>query len=88
MHVLETSLEHLPETALMICEAFVRNNNDSISDTSTRAAGHAYEVSKVVLRLHAQHEDPALRARCLDLIDELITLDAGNVQGELAQLGR
>ncbi len=88
LHVLENSLQHLPETALMVCEAFVRKNQDSISDLSTSAAAHAHEVSRIVLRLHAQHEEPAIRNRCLDLIDELVTQDDLNVHRELAQLER
>jgi hypothetical protein len=33
--------------------------------------------------MHAQHTDPDVRRRCLDLIDDLVVLRAHNIESDL-----
>ncbi len=44
------------------------------------------QMATLVLRLHEQTTDPAVKRRCLDVIDSMIELDFGGVAGELAKL--
>jgi hypothetical protein len=87
LHSLESSRQPLPPEVLDLCEAWVNAHRTSISDIAT-AAGDAMFVVRLTLRMHAQHTEPTLRSRCLDLIDELVVLRAHGVDGDLDTVER
>ncbi len=88
LRVLEQARHPLPAVALRVCEKFVAAQGQSLGDLSTAAAGEAMHAVRIALRLHAQHGDPELRRRCLDLIDTLVAAQAYNIEKDLAAIER
>ena len=88
LHTLESSRQPLPPTILDVCEAFVAAHQQDIGDISTAAAGDVMYVVRLTLRMHAQHADPEVRRRCLDLIDQLVVLRAHNIESDLDTIER
>ncbi|HVF05243.1 MAG TPA: hypothetical protein VNA20_10405 [Frankiaceae bacterium] len=88
LHTLESSRRPLPAAVLDVCEAFVAAHTNDIGDIRTGAAGDAMYVVRLTLRMHAQHSDPQIRRRCLDLIDQLVVLRAHNIESDLDTLER
>lgn len=88
LHTLESSRHPLPPTILDVCEAFVAAHQQDIGDISTAAAGDVMYVVRLTLRMHAQHTDPNVRQRCLDLIDQLVVLRAHNIESDLDAIER
>lgn len=88
LSVLEQCRHPLPTVALDVCEQFVAAHGKSLSDISTAAAGDAMHAVRIALRLHAQHNDPGIRRRCLDLIDTLVAAQAYNIEKDLAAIER
>jgi hypothetical protein len=88
LHTLESSRQPLPPAVLNLCEAWVDANRTSIADIATAAAGDAMYVVHLTLRMHAQHTEPALRSRCLDLVDQLVVLRAHGIEGDLDTIER
>ncbi|MDP8978270.1 MAG: hypothetical protein M3N17_06795 [Actinomycetota bacterium] len=88
LHTLESSRQPLPPTILDVCEAFVAAHQQDIGDISTAAAGDVMYVVRLTLRMHAQHTDPDVRRRCLDLIDQLVVLRAHNIESDLDTIER
>jgi len=60
----------LPDVAIEVCERTIEVAGADIADMRTSAAAAGPQVTSIVLRLYRQAE-PALRSRCLDLIDRL-----------------
>lgn len=88
LHTLESSRQPLPSTILDVCEAFVAAHQRDIGDVSTAAAGEVMYVVRLTLRMHAQHTDPDVRRRCLDLIDQLVVLRSHNIESDLDTIER
>lgn len=88
LHSLETSRHPLPPEVLGVCEAFVAAHQRDIGDIATSAAGDAMYVVRLALRMHAQHTDPELRRRCLDLIDQLVAFRAHDIERDLDTIER
>ncbi len=88
LHSLEASRQPLPPEVLDLCEAFVAEHQRDIGDIATRAAGEATYVVRLALRMHAQHTDPDLRRRCLDLIDQLVAFGAHEIERDLDTIER
>jgi hypothetical protein len=88
LHTLERSRQPLPPGILDLCETFVRIHKDAIGDISTSAAGDAMHIVSLALRMRAQHVDPAMRRRCLDLIDQLVALRAHEIESALDKIER
>jgi hypothetical protein len=88
LHSLETSRHPLPPEVLEVCEAFVTAHQRDIGDIATAAAGDAMYVVRLALRMHAQHTDPELRRRCLDLIDQLVAFRAHDIERDLDTIER
>jgi hypothetical protein len=88
LHMLESSRQTLPAVVLDLCEAFVAAHRQAIGDISTGAAGDAMYVVRLALRLYAQHAEPDVRRRCLDLIDQLVVLRAHDVERGLDTIER
>lgn len=88
IHTLESSRQPLPPVTLDVCQAFVAAHQRDIGDISTAAAGDVMYVVRLTLRMHAQHTDPDLRRRCLDLIDQLVVLGAHSIESDLDTVER
>lgn len=88
LHSLESSRHPLPTEVLDVCEAFVAAHESSIGDIRTAAAGGVSYVVRLVLRMHSQHTDQAVRERCLDLIDKLVVFRAFNIESDLDTIER
>jgi hypothetical protein len=82
LHLLEESRQPLPPVALDICERFVHLHGAAIGDISTSAAAEAMYVVHLVLRLHAQRDDPSIRRRCLDLVGQLVAIRAHGIDND------
>ena len=82
------SRQPLPATTLDLCEAFIATHQADIGDISTHAAADAAYITRITLRIHAQHTDIDIRRRCLDLIDQLVVLQAHNIESELDTIER
>jgi hypothetical protein len=78
----------LPEWALDPCERYTSLEDSAIGDLATAAASHGYHLVKIVVRINAQHTDPDIRRRCLDLMDRLLVLGAQDVDEPLASIER
>ena len=66
----------------------VPRHRSEIGDLGSAASADAMYVLRLARRQHSQHSDPAVRPRCLDLIDELVVLQAGSIDQELDSLER
>lgn len=88
LHTLESSRQPLPPAILDVCEAFLAAHQHDVGDISTAAAGDVSYVIRLTLRMHAQHPDPGVRRRCLDLIDQLVVLRAHNIESDLDSIER
>jgi hypothetical protein len=88
LHMLDEVRQPLPPVVLDICEEFVQAHGADIGDIRTAAAGEAMSVVHLVLRVHAQHNDPHIRRRCLDLIDQLVAIRAHGIDQDLASIER
>lgn len=86
--VIEQSRHPLPPAVLDLCERFVGAHGHALGDITTAAAGDGIYVVRLAIRLHAQHDDPGMRERCLDLIDQLIAAQAHSIDTDLAALER
>jgi hypothetical protein len=88
LHMLDEIRQPLPPVVLDICEGFVQAHGATIGDITTAAAGEAMFIVHLVLRLHAQHNDPNIRRRCLDLVDQLVAIRAHGIDQDLASIER
>lgn len=88
LHSLESSRQPLPIVVLDVCEAIVLLHRSEISDIRTAAAGDVNYVVKLVLRMNAQYDTADVRRRCLDLVDELVSLRAYGIDEDLNAIER
>lgn len=88
LHALDSSRAPLPPTTLEVCEAFVAAHQHDVGDIRTAAAGDVPYVIRLTLRMHAQHTDPGVRSRCLDIIDQLVLLRSYNIESDLETIER
>jgi hypothetical protein len=88
LHMLDEVRRPLPPVVLDICEKFVQAHGADIGDITTAAAGDATYIVHLALRLHAQHNAPDIRRRCLDLIDQLVAIRAHGIDQDLASIER
>ena len=88
LHLLDASRQPLPRVTLDICERFVHLHGAVIADITTAPAAEAMYLVHLVLRLHAQHDSPSIRKRCLDLVDQLVAISAHGIDNDLASIER
>lgn len=82
-YALERSTQLLPEAAVEACQRAVEIARQDPGDRGTRRATMSRDVTSVVLRLYRQG-DAAIRARCLDVIDQLTQMSAYGLEAALA----
>ena len=85
LHWLAISRRRLPVLALDVCEAFMAAAGKDVGDIRTHASADSREIVRIVLRLHGQHSDPAVRDRCLDLVDQLLLHRAHGIEQGLEE---
>jgi hypothetical protein len=71
VRALEDSSVQLPDLVCTLAEMCVEAYRSEAGDLSKAGSAVAADLSKIVIRLYAQTEDPAIQARCLDMIDEM-----------------
>jgi hypothetical protein len=76
---LRQSASPLGDLALPFAERFLEVHTGDIANLSTRAGGDARDVAELLMRAYAQTDDPADRARTLDLLDALLLAGAWRV---------
>ncbi|WP_253194481.1 hypothetical protein [Streptomyces sp. MP131-18] len=72
-HLVSALYEHtapLPVVAIDACERIIQNSGRELGDIRTHHAADGHHLVSTVLRLYRQNP-PALRTRCLDIIDLL-----------------
>lgn len=89
VHALEDSPVELPDLVCRLAEECVRTCQHEAGNI-TRAAGMiGLNLSKIVVRLYAQKgANPAMQARCLDLIDQMELYDFVGLNDELNRVER
>ena len=88
LHWLAGTRRRLPVLALDVCEAFMAAAGKDIGDIRTRVSADSGEIVRIVLRLHGQHTEPAIRDRCLDLVDQLLLNRAHGIEEGLEEHDR
>jgi hypothetical protein len=88
VHALESSLVQLPDLVCRFAERCIEVYRAEAGDISTAASGVAMYLSKIVVRLYAQTEDPAVQSRCLNMIDEMERHHFLGLSDELQRLDR
>ena len=71
-HALEQSHESLPPEVCDLAERAVVSYGRKAGDIRLREAAAAYDLAPLVMRLHEETDDPDLRRRVLDVIDDML----------------
>ena len=85
---LERTTAKLPEVTLLACERFIDIVGLAAGDIQTSEAGDANTVIKLTLRTYQQSSDAAIRAKSLDLIDNLMQNGAYGIHDALSEFER
>ena len=88
VRALESSPVQLPDLVCRFAEQCIEAYRTEAGDISTSGSAVAMYLSKVVVRLYAQTEDPAVQSRCLDMIDEMERYHFLGLSNELQRLDR
>lgn len=88
LHLLQTSQYPLPLAALSVCERFLEANRTDVGSIASGVSADAHYVVELCIRLHAQHQEPDTRVRCLDLLDELVKEGVYGIEDDLAAIER
>jgi hypothetical protein len=76
---LEKTSSPIEELALLVAERFIKTHREEMSNIETRAAGDSRGIGELLLRAYSQSHDTLLRSRTLDLLDQLLELEAYGV---------
>lgn len=88
VRALEESPVQLPDLVCRLAEMCTAAYRDEAGDISTESSMVAMDLSKIVVRLYAQTEDPMIQSRCLDLIDEMERHNFVGLSDELRKMDR
>jgi hypothetical protein len=88
VHALESSPVQLPDLVCRFAELCIEAYRTEAGEISTSSSGVAMYLSKIVVRLYAQTEDPGVQSRCLDMIDEMERYHFLGLSDELQRLDR
>ena len=72
LHQLEKAEVPLPMEVCALAERAVEEYGNKATSIQTAEGGDAYGFSKLMVRLHEETSDPALRKRILDVIDGMV----------------
>lgn len=85
---LEKTTAQLPETTCLAVERFFDLAATEVADISTHASAESYTANKLIIRTYSQTKTPALKSRCLDLIDRVSRLHALGLSEAIADYER
>jgi hypothetical protein len=88
IRALENSHVQLPDLVCRIGELCVQAYQRDAGDITKSAAASAMGIAKIVVRLYAQTEDPAIQARCLSMVDDMERYQFLGTSDELQRLDR
>ena len=71
LNALKTTTANTPDIVLMACDRVFDLAGDETGDISTATAGTSSTVASLLARVYSRTSDPAVRARCLDIIDRM-----------------
>ena len=88
VRALERSPVQLPDLVCQLAEVCIEAYREEESEVSIGGPEVAMELSKIVVRLYTQTKDPAIKVRCLNLIDEMERHQFMGLSSELQRLDR
>src|SRR5205823_3714749 len=88
IHALKGATTELPRITIRVCEEFFSIAGEAAADIRTRTAAVGMEAGELLLRAYSQSREPALRARCLDVIDRMAELGVYGIQQALVDQDR
>jgi hypothetical protein len=88
IRALEGSQVQLPDLVCQLAELCVEAYREVAGDLRKSASASAMGIAKIVVRLYAQTEDPAIQSRCLSIIDDMERHRFLGVSDELRSLDR
>jgi len=88
MWPLEHSSADIPDEILLTCEAVINHMEALGDDPNQRLYGQADHVADFVIRAYRQTSAPAVRARCLDIVDRLLAQEVYGISKELEEFER
>ena len=88
LRVLDESRAELPNVIVRAAERIVTIIGDNGSNIQFREANTAHSIATLVVRQYAQTSDPALKRKCLDLIDQMERLNYMGMSDELEKIDR
>jgi hypothetical protein len=88
VRALEDSPVQLPDLVCALAAMCVEAYKSDAGDLSKADSLIASDLSKIVIRLYAQTEDPAIQTRCLNLIDEMERHHFMGLSDELQRVDR
>lgn len=80
--------DRIDDVVLHCARRYVDVYADEAGNIATAAAGEAQEISQLTLRAYAQASDPTTRRQILDLVDELLLINAIGVGDAVDQAER
>ena len=72
LHQLEKAEVPLPMEVCALAERALDEYGNKATSFQTAEGGDAYGFSKLMVRLHEETSDPALRKRILDVVDGMV----------------
>jgi len=84
----DRTLHPLPPWVLDACERYLNPFAPSRASARSMASAPGYHLVRILIRIHTQNREPAVRRRCLDLLDELLLLRAHNIDDAIAAIER
>jgi hypothetical protein len=88
IRALEDSSVQLPDLVCALAEVSVEAFKNEAGDISKDTSLVAGDLSKIVIRLYAQTEDPEIQRRCLNLMDEMERHHFMGLSDELQRVDR
>jgi hypothetical protein len=88
IRALEKTTARLPDVTLDVCRRFLDTAGEAAGDIRSRASLGAGQVSDLLLRTYHQAEGQAIRSRCLDLMDQLLSAGVTELNRALAEFDR
>ena len=84
-HALERSHEPLPAEVCELAERAVDAYGPKAGEIRLRESAAAYDLAPLVMRLHEETDDPELRRRVLDVIDDMLRFGFMGMSDRLGQ---
>ena len=82
---LQESHEPLPPEVCDLAERAVAAYGPKGADPRLREAGAAHRLAPLIMRLHEETDDPELRRRVLDVIDDMLRVGFMGMSDRLGQ---